>query len=338
MQNLQQLENLYFTWKGNLPDRIEALRNTSASSRLYFRIYDNKQTVIGVFNADIKENRAFFHFSQIFGQTSINVPKIYGVSSSETYYLIQDLGDTNLLDILKQEGESDRVKQLYKLSIDQLFRMQFAATDQIDFETFAYPRAAFDKQAVLWDLYYFKYYFLKVSGLSFDEQLLEYDFQFLAESIAQQEWTAFMFRDFQARNIQIVDQKPWLIDYQGGRKGPVLYDLVSLLYQASAQLSPPYREELKLYYKNLLSQKVTVQDDMFEKAMNSLALIRIVQTLGAYGYRGLIEKKKYFIDSIPMALSNLENLLKNQAFKSEIPYFIEILSDLSQLKIKFVNK
>ncbi|MBN1652040.1 MAG: aminoglycoside phosphotransferase, partial [Bacteroidales bacterium] len=198
MPYLQQLENLYFTWKGNLPNRIEPLRHTSASPRLYFRIFGNNNTSIGVFNADVKENRAFFHFSRIFSRASINVPEIYSISSSETYYIIQDLGHSNLLDLLKQNGESDLVNRLYKQSIDQLFLMQFSALDQIDFETFAYPRATFDKQAILWDLYYFKYYFLKVSGIRFDEQRIEQDFQFLAESIANQDWTAFMFRDFQA--------------------------------------------------------------------------------------------------------------------------------------------
>lgn len=338
MQHLQQLERLYFTWKSSLPNHIEPLNHFSASPRLYFRIFDGNQTLIGVFNADTKENRAFIYFSKIFGKSSIQVPKVYAVSDSETYYLIQDLGNVNLLDILKKQGETDYVKSLYRKSIDQLFRMQFDAVNQIDFETFAYPRPSFDKQAVLWDLNYFKYYFLKVSGLTFDEQLLENDFQFLAESISNQEWTAFMFRDFQGRNIQILNEEVWLIDYQGGRRGPVLYDLVSLLFQASAQLSLPFKEELKHYYKNLLSKHIVVQNETFEHNFNSLALIRILQTLGAYGYRGLIEKKKYFIESIPMALTNLDILLHNQSFKAEIPYFIEILTELSQLKFKFVIK
>lgn len=338
MQHLQKLEKLYFTWKSRFPYQIDPLNNFSASPRLYFRIFDGNQTSIGVFNADIKENRAFIYFSKIFGKASIQVPEVYIVSDSETYYLIQDLGDVNLLDILKKQGETDSVKNLYRKSINQLFSMQFDVVNRIDFEIFSYPRPSFDKQAVLWDLNYFKYYFLKVSGLTFDEQLLENDFQYLSESIASQEWTAFMFRDFQARNIQILDQEVWLIDYQGGRRGPVLYDLVSLLFQASAHLSLPFKEELKLYYKNLLSKQVVVQNEIFEHNFNSLAFIRILQTLGAYGYRGLIEKKKYFIDSIPMALTNLEILLHNQSFKSEIPYFIEILTELSQLKFKFVIK
>jgi len=338
MEHKLQLEKLYSTWKNSSPNRIEPLNNTSASPRLYFRIYTDNETFIGVYNADLKENRAFFHFSHTFKEADIHVPELYFVSDNEAYYLIEDLGNTNLLALLKEEGESDFVMQLYKKSIDQLLKMQLYGKNQIDFAAFSYPKAEFDIQSVLWDLNYFKYYFLKVSGLTFDEQLLENDFQILAKEVGKKKWTAFMFRDFQARNIQVIKDDVWFIDYQGGRKGPMLYDLVSLLYQASAQLSTAFREELKLYYRQELKKLSSVDNQTFDTDFDLMVFIRIIQTLGAYGFRGLIEKKPYFINSIPLALDNLDNLLQNQQFKLGTPYLIALLSELVKLKSKFVHK
>jgi aminoglycoside/choline kinase family phosphotransferase len=338
MEHLLQLDKLYIAWKNNSPNRIDPLNISSASPRLYFRIFDNNETYIGVYNDDIKENNAFFHFSDTFLKARINIPELHLVSKNQAYYIIEDLGDINLLDILKREGETENLKQLYKKAIGQLIKMQLYGNDHIDFESFSYTRAKFDKQSLLWDLNYFKYYFLKVSGITFDEQLLENDFQNLSKEVEKQQWNAFMFRDFQARNIQIKNNEAWFIDYQGGRKGPMLYDLASLLFQASAQLSSSFKEEMKHYYKQELKKNFDVNDKIFEQDFVSIVFIRIIQTLGTYGFRGLIEKKPYFINSIPMALENLENLIQSQHFKLEIPYFISILRHLYQLKITFVSK
>lgn len=338
MEHLQQLEKLYSAWKNSSLDRIEPLNNTSASSRLYFRIYAGNECFVGVYNADVKENRAFFHFSNTFLKADIHVPELYFVSDNEAYYLIEDLGNQNLLTLLKDKGESDFVRSLYRKAIDQLLKMQLCGKNEIDFTTFSYPSAEFDTQSVLWDLNYFKYYFLKVSGIAFDEQLLENDFQLLAKKIGKQKWIAFMFRDFQARNIQIRNDDVWLIDYQGGRKGPMLYDLVSLLYQASAQLSSSFRDELKAYYKQEAVKSMNVDSQSFEDDFDTMVFIRIIQTLGAYGFRGLIEKKPYFINSIPLALDNLESLLQTPHFKLEIPYLIGLLNQLVKLKSKFAHK
>jgi aminoglycoside/choline kinase family phosphotransferase len=338
MEHLLQLKKLYSTWKNSFPDRIESLENTSASSRQYFRIYADNKSVIGVYNTDLKENRAFFHFTKTFKNADIHVPELYFISDNEAYYLLEDLGDTNLLDLLKEEGESDILKILYKKAIDQLLKMQVYGLNKIDFADYSYPRAEFDTQSVLWDLNYFKYYFLKVSGLTFDEQLLENDFQFLAKEIGKQKWIAFMFRDFQARNIQVRNNDVWLIDYQGGRKGPMLYDLVSLLYQASAQLSPKFRNELKAYYKQEAVKKMNLDSRSFETDFDLMVFIRIIQTLGAYGFRGLIEKKSYFINSIPLALENMDALLKVSHFNAKFTYLIDLLNQLVKLKSNFVPK
>ena len=338
MEHLLELEKIYSIWKNCPPDSIKPLDKSSASPRLYFRIYADNQTYIGAYNTDLKENRAFFHYTNIFKKAGINVPELYFVSDNEAYYLIEDLGNKNLLDVLKKEGESDFVKQLYKKAINNLLKMQLFGKNKIDFKHFSYPRAEFDTQSVLWDLNYFKYYFLKVSGLTFDEQLLENDFQLLAKEIEKQHWIAFMFRDFQARNIQVVEDDVWFIDYQGGRKGPMLYDLVSLLYQASAQLSTEFRHELKAYYEQEMGKIFSVDDRIFKQDFDIMVFIRIIQTLGAYGFRGLIEKKPYFINSIPLALGNLDDFLQTQHLKLEIPYFINLLNQLVKLKSNFAPK
>lgn len=338
MQHLQQLENLFKSCYNVTPSRIEPLSNSSASPRQYFRIFTEKSNFIGAYNSDIKENKAFFYFSETFKRADIRVPQLIQVSNDNSYYIIEDLGDINLWALLKKEGESSAIEFLYQDAIRQLFNMQFFSLQNIDYRKYAYPRAEFDMQSILWDLNYFKYYFLKISGLVFDEQLLENDFLKLAQDLQNQKWIGFMFRDFQSRNIQVKDNQAWLIDYQGGRKGPVLYDLVSILYQASAELSPDFRNRLKNYYKSLLQTKFSFSQEEFDAEFNAMVFIRIVQTLGAYGYRGLIEHKKYFIDSIPFALENLEKLLKNEEFAIEIPYFIGLLNQLVQLKSKFVLK
>ncbi len=338
MEHLEQIKNLYLGWKKNIPNKIEALVNNSASSRLYFRIYFNSETYIGVYNSDIKENKAFFHFTDIFRTGRVQVPELLFVDTNEMYYLIEDLGDINLLSLLKSEGESLNLKIFYKKALEQLLQMQLYGGVHINFEKFAYPRAEFDSQSVLWDLNYFKYYFLKVNDLAFDEQLLENDFRYLADELSRQKYIAFMFRDFQARNIHLRSNKVWLIDYQGGRKGPMLYDLASLLFQASAQLSTEFKEELKKFYFTELTKKYSISISEFEEKLASMVFIRIIQTLGTYGFRGLIEKKTYFIESIPSALKNLDELLQNQHLILEIPYFIGLLNQLIQIKSKFVYK
>jgi aminoglycoside/choline kinase family phosphotransferase len=338
MEHTLRLKNLYQTWKNEAPVDIIPLNTSSASPRLYFRLLTKNKSVIGVYNADIKENKAFFYFTRLFREDKVNLPELYIVSENESYYLVEDLGDINLLSELKRQGETEELKYYYKTAILQLLKMQIYGRDRVDFESYSYPRAEFDEQSVLWDLNYFKYYFLKLSGIAFDEQLLENDFQRLSSGIQNLPWTAFMFRDFQARNIQIFEKKPWLIDYQGGRKGPMLYDLVSLLFQASADLSPNFREEMKQFYKNELRKLEVVDDIVFEHEFNKILFIRILQTLGAYGFRGLIEKKPYFIQSIPLALKNLKKLIQNQQFKAETPYFIDLLNQLVELKSIFVIK
>lgn len=320
-------------WQSLGPEHIEVLNSGSGSNRKYFRLLNGDQSIIATFNSDLRENESFFYLGKHFRHQGINIPELYHTSKDRRVYFQQDIGDICLLHRLKEEGLTEEVKALYLESLHMLLQMQ-TATHGLDYSK-CYPRSAFDKQSICWDLNYFKYYFLKVSGIDFDEQLLEDDFQRIAGHLAVKEEAFFMFRDFQARNIHIHDGKPWFIDFQGGRRGPLLYDVASLLYQASAKLPDDFRKEcLNRYYQNIPGE-LNYARSSFDIDFKNTLMIRIVQVLGAYGFRGLIEGKPYFKNSIPAALENLEVLLEQYDEKVDFKYFLKILRGLVQIKNNF---
>ena len=331
------VEKEFYKWQSTSCDSIEHLNIGSGSNRQYFRVRLAKSSFIATINDDIRENEAFYYLAAYFKEKDIRVPNVAYISSDRSLYFQQDLDDQNLLDILKSEGANENVIGYYKESLNMLWKMQYAGQD-IDY-SHSYPRPSFDQQSVLWDLNYFKYYFLKVSGLTFDEQLLENDMKSLSNDLAVGDKSYFMFRDFQARNIQIYDGNPWFIDFQGGRRGPLLYDVASLLYQASAKLSIENRSVLLEHYYKTISQTIAYPEKAFQKDFQMMVLIRIVQTLGAYGFRGLIEGKEYFKASIPDALLNLKELLLNLEDVNKYPYFFSLLHQLVEIKDNFaINK
>lgn len=328
------VKKVFNIWRGNDPETIIALNSGSGSNRQYFRITYQGESFIGTKSEDIRENEAFFYLADYYKSINISVPKVHYISSNRTIYFQEDFGDTNLLHLVKENGFTDDVKKLYKDSLSMLWQMQ-SSTVNLDFSK-CYPRAAFDKQSLLWDLNYFKYYFLKVSGIEFDEQLLENDLQLLSSHLAvKSNDQFFMFRDFQARNIQVHNNKPWFIDFQGGRRGPFLYDVASLLYQASAGITDELRNEFLLDYYQFLPKELNISHQQFIDKFKMMAFIRIIQTLGAYGYRGLIEGKEYFKNNIPFALDNLKVVKAELNTDINISYFLSILDQLVEIKYKF---
>ena len=331
------VEEEFYKWQSTSYDSIEHLNIGSGSNRQYFRVRLSKSSFIATINDDIRENEAFYYLASYFKEKDIRVPNVAYISSDRRLYFQQDLDDQNLLDLLKSQGTNENVIGYYKESLNMLWKMQYTG-QEIDYN-YSYPRPSFDQQSVLWDLNYFKYYFLKVSGLTFDEQLLEDDMKSLSDDLAVGDDSYFMFRDFQARNIQIYDGNPWFIDFQGGRRGPLLYDVASLLYQASAKLSIENRLVLLEHYYKTISQTITYPKKAFQQDFQMMVLIRIVQTLGAYGFRGLIEGKEYFKASIPDALLNLKELLLNLEDVNKYPYFFSLLHQLVEIKDNFaINK
>ena len=300
----------------------------SGSYREYARIKSMHHNMIGAYNNDVKENKAFFEFSAHFLKKDIPVPHIYSISADQKCYLQEDLGNTTLFEFLTKVGEtegfSDKIVDEYKKVLRQLPRIQLVAGKDIDY-SICYPREAFDKQSMMWDLNYFKYYFLKLAKIPFEEQALEDDFQLFSDYLLEADNNAFLYRDFQSRNIMLKDRQVYFIDYQGGRKGALQYDLASLLYDAKANIPEAEREVLLEFYLDELNQYKDVDRQKFKSHFDGYVLIRIMQAMGAYGFRGFFEKKEHFLKSIPYALKNLETLLAKHTVEVELPELFKVL-------------
>jgi aminoglycoside/choline kinase family phosphotransferase len=250
------------------------------------------------------------------------VPEIYAVTEDKLLYLEEDLGNMTLFSYLtevrEQQGFTGELTAIYEKVLDHLVRFQTEAGPAIDYSV-CYPRASFDKQSMLWDLHYFKYYFLKLAKVPFDEQELEDDFHRFADYLVSAGQDHFLYRDFQSRNVMLIKGEPWFIDYQGGRRGALYYDLASLLYDAKADLPEEVRARLRDHYLEQLSRKIPVDRNSFGQYFHGFVLIRIMQALGAYGFRGFYEQKAHFLQSIPYALQNLEYLLGQLSLPVELP-------------------
>ena len=270
--------------------------------------------------------------SRHFRHAGLNVPEIFAEDIGKNIYLLQDLGDITLYSYLcSKRGDHyfpDEIIELYKKVISELPRFQIMAGKDIDY-SICYPRHSFDKQSMLWDLSYFKYYFLKLARIHFDEQALEDDFNVFAGYLLGADCDYFIYRDFQSRNIMLHNDDIFFIDYQGGRKGALHYDLASLLYDAKAEMPNSVREELLYYYIEELSAYTKVDRNSFVEYFYGYVLIRIMQALGAYGFRGFYEKKEHFLQSIPYALNNLKYLLENVQLPVNVPTLISLLRKLT---------
>ncbi len=316
------------------PETINALPR-SGSARQYVRFSHGIHSALVVFNLNNYENEAFFSFTNHFINCKIRVPKILAIHSDRQHYLIEDLGPVSLYDVtIPLKGQlTNTVKNLYSTVLTDLIQIQVKAGANIDY-ALCYPVQSFDRQAIMWDLNYFKYNFLKLAGVDFDEYRLEKDFETLADYLTHNQLEGFMFRDFQSRNILLKDNEPYYIDYQGGRRGPLLYDVASLLYQARAQFSEALRDELFEVYLEELQKYYAFNKHLIYKQFKKFALIRTLQVLGAYGFRGFFEKKPHFIDSIPFAIQNLSQLIHSGSIEISLPSITEISHQLNITQIK----
>ncbi len=326
-----KIAELYRTWAGTEPETITFLPG-SGSYRKYYRLAGERGSVIGVFNEDRKENDAFISFSHKFHQQKLPVPFVHTTDSSGQFYLLSDLGDLTLFQFLSgnRSGTEDFPEEMidiYRKVIGFLPLFQVVAGKELDYSK-CYPRKAFDSQSMMWDLDYFKYYFLKLAKVPFDEQKLEDDFHTLVQFLLGAGTDHFMYRDFQSRNIMLVEGEPWFIDYQGGRKGPLQYDIASLLYDAKASIPEPVRDLLLEYYLDVLEDYFPVDRISFRQFYTGFILIRILQALGAYGFRGYYENKPHLLKSIPFAIANLKYLLDTKSLPLPLPMLREVLEKI----------
>lgn len=329
---MEQLKRLFAAWAGVPCAECLAL-GANGSSRRYYRLFNGGKSAIGCIADDLRENEAFFAYSRHLHVRGIHVPELYAVADDRRHYLQQDLGDQTLYGLLREKkqqggGFDAEMLALYKQALDDLHSIQVAGRD-MDF-SLAYPRPAFDRRSILWDLNYFKYYFLKLQHIPFDEERLEDDFERFADLLLTADTNYFLYRDFNPRNIMLpTPHSPlttlYYIDYQGGRRGAAQYDVASLLYSAKSDLPQAIRNELLQHYVALHG------DPHFMDHFWHYVLVRILQTLGAYGYRGLYERKPYFIESIPLALNNLRLLLQDHPdLLANLP---ELRNDVDALNI-----
>ncbi len=319
------ITNLLFTISNSAVERIVKLPQ-SGSDRVYYRVYTSDKTFIITYNSNVQENKTFIAFSNHFKQKNLPVPQVIALNEEGTLYIQEDAGTESLLDKLTEHGHNDIVYRLFQKSLQQLARLQIIGDEDLDY-SLCLTAKEFGRQAIMSDLLYFKYYFLDTLKLPYDKQALYAEFENIGELLVKDDNKYFMFRDFQSRNIIVSENKLCFIDYQGGMRGALQYDVASLLWQAKAELSNEWKNNLLHYYMDkadaLLPQKL--DRNLFVEQYNGYVLLRLLQVLGAYGFRGLFERKAHFLTSIPLALKNLKTFLDAHYSNEATPEFARIL-------------
>lgn len=323
------LEKLFEEHFDKKPESIEPLA-VSGSDRRYYRITSGKTTVIGTYNTNVAENNTYFYFTELLRKNHINVPELYKINKDRRAYLQQDLGSTSLFDMVLEEGYTEAVRKLYHKSLEQLAKLQWIAGREADYKQ-CFASKQFDEKAIMSDLLYFKYYFADLQNIPYDRSLLMSEMELLAKDLGRVQPATLMFRDFQSRNIMIHEGKIFFIDYQGSMQGPPQYDLASLLWQARAQLPATWREDLlNGYIKSLNDLHVPRMDEIhFRRGYVQFVLVRLLQVLGAYGFRGLLQHKAHFLTSIAPALRNLQTFLSDHPQTPSYPELRSLLEKLS---------
>lgn len=333
---MQSLSQLFFQYTGVQAESVEQM-SASGSNRRYFRLTAGDIRLIGVQGTSAEENSAFLYMADHFLAQGLNVPKVVARSEDNMLYLQEDLGDTLLFDYIADGRKTgvfcEAEKEMLRKTVRALARFQVIGAEDFNWQV-CYPQPEFNLRSIQWDLNYFKYCFLKATGLDFQEDRLESDFERLAYILLKHRMNTFMYRDFQSRNVMVVERDgelvPYFIDFQGGRKGPAYYDVASFLWQAKANFHQDLRDELIELYLEELSKYMPIDKGEFLETLRHFVLFRTLQVLGAYGFRGYFEKKPHFLQSIPFAIENLRSLLKNCS--EDYPYLIEVLHNMTEMK------
>ena len=324
---MEVLEKLFQQHFHSSADRVQPLQGQlGGSGRNIIRLANASHSAIGILYSGPEENVAFLEFTRHFRRYGLPVPEIYAEALSEGAYLEQDLGDTTLFEFLSDNRSGADIRpevvNVYRKVVAALPRFQVEAGRDLNYKV-CYPRGSFDRQSIAWDLNYFKYYFLRLAGVPFNEQALENDFGRLTKFLLTADRDYFLYRDFQSRNVMLQDGQPFFLDYQGGRKGALQYDIASLLYDAKADLPPELRQHLLDYYLEALSTFIDLKRDVFMRTYYAYVYVRIIQAMGAYGFRGFYERKPHFLQSVPYALKNIRWLLHNVELPIAMPTLLD---------------
>ena len=335
MNELKIVSDVYTQYSGHNASDIKVLP-LSGSDRKYFRIFNSGKTLIGAYNKNKEENEAFIGFTKHFRSINLNVPELLAYFPDDNTYFLQDLGDLSLFKWLQSEKFTDSFAddtiKIYKKILDNLILFQTKGIDELNLDL-CYPHRSFDRQSMMWDMNYFKYMFLKLIAVPFNEKRLEHDFLTLADHLLEADQTYFLYRDFQSANIMLVNGEPWFIDYQGGRKGALQYDVASLLYDAKAHIPLETTRSLLDYYIKLYCIITGKESDKFFHYFAGFSIIRLMQALGAFGFRGLYEKKPTFIESIVPAVEILLNIIESEEVPVELPELFQIIKSIPGLDV-----
>jgi aminoglycoside/choline kinase family phosphotransferase len=326
---MEVLKRLFEQHFGFPPDEVKPLQGQlGGSGRAILRVSGGNATSIGILSSVREENIAFLEFSKHFRRHGLPVPAIYEQDVNHGAYLEEDLGDTTLFEFLGAHRSEDAIDseaiEAYRKVVAMLPRFQVTAGRDLNYKV-CYPRSSFDRQSIAWDLNYFKYYFLRLAGVPFNEQDLEHDFNRLTKFLLTADRDFFLYRDFQSRNVMLRNGEPFFLDYQGGRKGALQYDIASLLYDGKADLPPQLRQLLLDHYLDCLGVMIDLNRDAFMEHYYAYVYVRILQALGAYGFRGFYERKAHFLQSVPYALKNLRWLAENVKLPIALPALMEAL-------------
>jgi aminoglycoside/choline kinase family phosphotransferase len=313
-------------------ERVQPLQGQlGGSGRNIVRLANQRVSAIGILYAGHEENAAFVEFTRHFRRHGLPVPEIYGEDLSQGAYLEEDLGNTTLFEFLTENRAAEKIAphvvEAYRQVVALLPRFQVEAGRDLNYKV-CYPRGSFDRQSIAWDLNYFKYYFLRLAGIPFNEQALEDDFSRLTKFLLSASRDYFLYRDFQSRNVMLRDGHPFFVDYQGGRKGALQYDIASLLYDAKADLPPALRQQLLDHYLDSLAGFIPLQRDEFMQHYYAYVYVRIMQALGAYGFRGFYERKAHFLQSVPYALTNVRWLLAHVELPVALPTLMDAFRNM----------
>jgi len=333
-QIISIVEKLFEDHFGKKPDKTEALP-VSGSDRRYYRISAGNTTAIGTYNNNVAENNTYFYFTELFRKHEIDVPEVYLINKDRRAYLQQDIGNTSLYSLLKKEGFTDNVRKYYHKSLAQLAKLQWIAGRDADYKQ-CFAAHQFNEKAIMADLLYFKYYFADLHDIQYDKILLISEMELLSKDLGRVQPQMLMYRDFQSRNIMLHKDKVYFIDFQGCMQGPPQYDIASLLWQARAQLPDNWKEDLLNGYITSLNElHVPRMDEIhFRRGYSQFVLLRLLQLLGAYGFRGLLQHKALFISSIYPALKSLEAFLSDHPQLPSYPEFRSLLEKISSKEMQ----
>ena len=335
MNEIDIVSNGYKEFFGAGEINITALPQ-SGSDRKYFRIHDGEKSVIGAYNDNLEENEAFIGFTRHFISKGLPVPEIYAYIPQKNIYYLKDLGDTNLFTWLQNKnwgnGYEQETEILYRKILDKLILFQIDGIDGLNLDL-CYPHRSFDRQSMVWDMNYFKYMFLKLITVAFNERKLEHDFNLLADFLLETGQDYFLYRDFQSANVMLIEGEPCFIDYQGGRKGAPQYDVASLLYDAKAHIPEQARRNLLDYHIENFCRVSGENDEEFTGYYAGFSMIRLMQALGAFGFRGLYEKKPTFTGSIVPAVKLLNQLIDSEQLPIALPELFRTVRLIPALKI-----